>query len=695
MNFLNPLFLLSLLAVAVPLLIHIFSRRRVPEVPFSTLRFLRRSDRRSMKRVNLRRLLLLLLRMLGVMLVALAFARPVMRGGLAALFPVAGSKAVCILLDRSYSMRVEADEGQVFSQAAVRVRQVVDHLGKQDEVALLLFDESQETLYGSERFDRDVLLGSLGEIVPSWRGTDLREAVSAGRAFLRKSRHETKELFIISDFQRSGIGRRTRVPAHPERAFLVPVRPGPGANVSIETVLTPRAALHGGEVARLSILLRNNAEHKKARFPLEIMIDGSRIIEKEIEIPPGGTREESVGFPVEKTGWIEGKVRKRSDRLPADDERYFTLRVREKMNVLLISGDKGFYLEQALCPGGVEGDISLRRKDWADFTSADLDRAEAVVLGPGGGALRRDAGFIERFVRSGGKALVFVLPELEPLVRLLGGASPRIEFRLMETGFLTIEKPHGRPDLLLPFNAADIDALVRVKFRRAAAVTGVPAEAVLLRFDTGTPFIWEKSLGSGHVVFTAIDPVPEAGGLTLSPYFLPLVQQLLLATGPELPPDEGAVVGNAVTWEGPFTAEPLCRMPGGEMLKPRMDGVRRGKGSHPGGGERTLLIPPPESPGFITIIDGQNVAGRVAVNIDSRKESDLDCLGGEEAADSLGLENFLVIEEGDNLAAGIATAREGREISVLLILAAIAVFVLELVIAQRKHDAAEESRDVG
>ena len=35
----SPVSLFALAAVAVPILIHIFSRRRVPEVPFSTIRF--------------------------------------------------------------------------------------------------------------------------------------------------------------------------------------------------------------------------------------------------------------------------------------------------------------------------------------------------------------------------------------------------------------------------------------------------------------------------------------------------------------------------------------------------------------------------------------------------------------------------------------------------------------------------------
>mgnify|MGYP001050245299 CR=1 FL=1 len=72
MNFLNPLFLALLAAAAIPLVIHLFSRRKVREVRFSTLRFLALSDRRSMRRINLRRLILLALRMAAIALIALA-----------------------------------------------------------------------------------------------------------------------------------------------------------------------------------------------------------------------------------------------------------------------------------------------------------------------------------------------------------------------------------------------------------------------------------------------------------------------------------------------------------------------------------------------------------------------------------------------------------------------------------------------
>ncbi|MCK4236903.1 MAG: BatA and WFA domain-containing protein, partial [Candidatus Krumholzibacteria bacterium] len=377
MNFLNPAFLLALIAVAVPLVIHIFSRRRLPEIPFSTLRFLKRSDKRSMRRISLRRLLLLILRMAGIALLALAFARPVVRGELAALFPAGGSRAACILLDRSYSMGVEEDEGVLFRRAKAGLSAILENMGKDDEVSVVLFDNAVEIVYEAERLECEVISRSLKKAGPSWSGTDLRSAVEEGRRILKKSRREAKELYIVSDFQRSALGGRkgfeiynreasedaekeTKKPgvgggeAQSIRAFLLPVQPEPGANVAVERILTPRIALHRGEITTLKVTLRNTSNALRARFPLEVLVDEHRIMEKEIEIPPGGVREENIIFPVERTGWIRGEVRKAMDRLPADDRRFFTLHVREKINVLLVADGSSLYLEQALSPEGAD-----------------------------------------------------------------------------------------------------------------------------------------------------------------------------------------------------------------------------------------------------------------------------------------------------------------------------------------------------
>jgi hypothetical protein len=724
MSFLNPLFLAALAAVAVPLLIHIFSRRRVPEVPFSTLRFLRASDRRSMRRINLRRLLLLFLRMAAVAFVALAFARPVVRGGLAALFPAGGDRAVCVLLDGSYSMRVEEDEGTLFERAVARAADILEHIDREDEVSVILFDTGCYTLYAGRRFELEIVVNSLREQEPSWHGTDLRAAVRAGWSALKDSRHEVKELYIISDFQRSalrrgGTERRGEAGGTADegempraRIFLVPVQPEPGTNVAVEEVLTPRVALHRGEVARLKITMRNGSRDLEARFPLTVTADDLRIIEKEVTIRPGGVRVEEIAFPVERAGWVGGEVRKRADRLPADDGRFFALHIRDRVAVLLVADESSFYLEQALSPDESDGDIALVKREWRQVTTDALDGAEAVVLGPGRGPVGSDIELVRRFVEAGGKALVLLLPELEALVQELSRFAPEIEFRRIEEGFVTIAPPRAATPVLAPFDEDDIEALTNLRFRSVPVVRGVDRRSVLLRFRDGSPFLWQERMGAGTVVFAAVDPRPGTGDLVLSPYYLPLVQQALLATGKEPPAGEGGLVGSPILWSGDFGPECICRLPGGGVLSREMlEGnasareVNKLPGSgSPAGGSASgrpgepedrmtsvpagvtpggMVIPPVDEPGFITISRDSEIEGLIAVNPDCRLESDLDGMSGSEAADSLGLASYMVLEETAEIASSIYHARQGHEISMSFILAAIVLFILELIVAQR------------
>ncbi len=722
MSFLNPLFLVALAAVAVPLLIHIFSRRRVPEVPFSTLRFLKASDRRSMRRINLRRLLLLLLRMAAVAFVALAFARPVVRGGLAALFPAGGDRAVCVLLDRSYSMRVEEEEGTLFERAITRAADILEHIDREDEVSVILFDTAPHTLYAGRRFEREIVVNSIREQAPSWHGTDLRAAVRAGWGELKDSRRGVREMYIVSDFQRSalrsgGAGDDAGGGEMPRaRIFLVPVQPEPGTNVAVEEVLTPRVALHRGEVARISITMRNGSRDLEARFPLTVTADGLRIIEKEVMIRPGGVRVEEIAFPVERAGWIGGEVRKRADRLPADDGRFFALHIRDRVGVLLVADGSSFYLEQALSPEESDGDIALVKREWRRLTTDALDGAEAVVLGPGRGPAGSDIELIRRFVEAGGSALVLILPELEALVQELSRFSPEIEFRRTEEGFVTIEPPRAATPVLSPFDEDDIEALTNLRFRSAPAVRGVDRRSVLLRFRDGGPFLWEERLGDGTVVFAAIDPRPGTGDLVLSPYFLPLVQQALLATGKEPQAGEGGLVGAPVILSGDFGPEYTCRLPGGgvlsrEMLEssvPPHDTIQLPESGVPavapagtpagdptggpvgarmrgpaGDSRGQRVIPPVDEPGFITVNRDSEIVGLIAVNPDCRLESDLDGMSGSEAADSLGFASYMVLEEKAEIASSIYHARQGHEISMSFIIVAVILFVLELIVAQR------------
>lgn len=681
MNLLNPVFLFALAAAALPLLIHLLSRRRVPEFPFSSLRFLRRSDRRSMRRITLRRLLLLVMRTAAVVLVVLAFARPVVEGRLASLIPAQTPRLVVVLLDRSYSMGVRESGGTLFDRAREAALEILSGLGPQDEVAVVLFDEAQELILAAERTGWAVTPQALSDARPSWRGTDIGAALEYARGLIAGSRHGAGEIFLVSDLQRSGMrgprGEKGMPAAEvgpgaevPLRVFLVPVAPDPGVNVAVVGVRVPRAAVHRGEMVAVRAVLRSSAPGD-VTVPVRVEVDGRRIVEQQIDLPPGAEVSEEFRFEAERSGWIRGSVSCREDRLPADDSRRFTIAVRERARVLLLSGGDVFYLEQALEPEGAEGDIALDARLWSGYESADLRDVDVVVAGSAGAAPRRDAPILRRFAETGGRVVVFVAPGLEEFAAALSAHGPGIEFRPRDEGFLEPRRPPAGSGLFLPFGREDLDGFSRLRLRGAPTISGIPAREVLARLSDGSPLVWREEIGAGEAIFVAADPDAEGGNLVLSPYFLPLVQQLVLARIGEAAGTEGALVGGSISIPVRDGKDCSVRRPGEELYRPA---ARRDDASG------TVVVPAGGEPGFLVVSCGEE--WEIAVNPDCRRESILEYMSADEAADSLGLSEYGAAPAGPGIAAAVREAREGKEIAGMLAAAALLLLAGELAVAQ-------------
>ena len=121
MNFLYPGFLFSLLAVAIPILIHLFNFRRFKVVYFSNVQFLKAVKEENASAERLKNLLILFCRILAIVFLVLAFARPYfspdsnIRPDL--------KNMVYIYIDNSYSMENQNKEGSLLDEAKRRAKE--------------------------------------------------------------------------------------------------------------------------------------------------------------------------------------------------------------------------------------------------------------------------------------------------------------------------------------------------------------------------------------------------------------------------------------------------------------------------------------------------------------------------------------------------------------------------------------------
>ena len=146
MTFINPTALWGLLALSVPILVHLFHFRRYTTVYFSDVRLLSQMEEQRSTRSNLKRLLLLFLRMAAIFLVVMAFAQPVFNQDRLLIDDV--NRHEILLVDNSVSMF----EGEASAYDQV-VNQLTDYLEKSSS------DQLFQLLHHGVSFDPNLWYG--------------------------------------------------------------------------------------------------------------------------------------------------------------------------------------------------------------------------------------------------------------------------------------------------------------------------------------------------------------------------------------------------------------------------------------------------------------------------------------------------------------------------------------------------------
>ncbi|MGD9855888.1 MAG: BatA domain-containing protein, partial [Planctomycetaceae bacterium] len=209
MSFLAPLYLLGVLAVALPVLFHMIRRTPRGRREFSSIMFLEPSPPRITRRSRIEHWLLLLLRALAVCLLALAFARPFWRVTQEQALSEGESRDFVLLLDTSASMRREG----VWNEAVGRVGDLIDEMQPWDRAALVTFDVEPQVLVDFQQWTAldpvqraEAARAALRETSPTWAATNLGRALidAAERLDAEVTEDEvprSRTIVVVSDLQ--------------------------------------------------------------------------------------------------------------------------------------------------------------------------------------------------------------------------------------------------------------------------------------------------------------------------------------------------------------------------------------------------------------------------------------------------------------------------------------------------------------
>ncbi|MEX2216206.1 MAG: BatA domain-containing protein [Phycisphaeraceae bacterium] len=550
MSFLAPLFLAGIAAVSLPILFHLIRRTPKGRMNFSSLMFLTPSPPRVTSRSRLEHWLLLLLRVLAVILLALAFARPFLwdQAAVEAEQPGAARRVV-VLIDTSASMSRE----DLWSRAVILLKDTAKDLKPTDTLGVFAFDRSVQRLLTFEAWtaappgQRLALVDeAIANLKPTQRGTNLGEALVAAADALneldatgKQSFTGNKQAVLISDVQQGGDLKSLDAYDWPADVTLevkaVAARKPTNAGVQ---VVTDRDAV-GPQAQQLRLRITNAKASTKDRFQIEVrplVATAGQAETIDVYVPAG----ESRVVRVEKSDLFAagGTITLRGDNAAFDNEAWRIVPPTREVTVIYIGSDPAndvrglhYYLTNVFLPTSGRTVKLTAVKPGDALDAQTLTRASLIIVGesPSDAQLTSLCSRVEQ----GATALV-VLRENDDGLSLaslldLGKVDVR-EANVTDYAMLSqVDFTHA---LFAPFADPRFSDFTKIRFwkHRTLEMQSLPAELkphVLARFDDASPALVETTLGQGTCMILASSWAPADGQLALSSKFVPLMNVLL------------------------------------------------------------------------------------------------------------------------------------------------------------------------
>ncbi|HFB99900.1 MAG TPA: hypothetical protein ENJ53_03755, partial [Phaeodactylibacter sp.] len=398
MQFLYPSFLWALLALAIPIIIHLFYFRRFKKVYFTNVKFLKEVKEETSARRKLKNLLVLLMRLAAIAMLVLAFAQPFIPQNVAV---QKGDKSVSIFIDNSFSMNALSQDVPLIEKAKQRAREVVNAYAVEDRFQILTndFEGRHQRLVSKED-----ALTLIDEIKPTPSVKEISKTLTRQLQALNTSNLENKSAYIISDFQKNITDFQNFSDTTME-VNLIPLQSVQEKNISIDTAYFDSPVQMLNQTNTLVIRVRNYSDEAAENVRLSLRHEGQTKPVGTLTIPARSSKTDTINITVLRTGWHEAELSITDYPVQFDDTYFFSFNVAKEINTLVINEAQGNkYLDAAF--GGISyfkvTNQPSRSLDYAKFPTYQL-----IVMNGLTNISSGLASELQQYVRSGGNLLVF------------------------------------------------------------------------------------------------------------------------------------------------------------------------------------------------------------------------------------------------------------------------------------------------
>jgi hypothetical protein len=398
MQFLYPTFLFALAALAIPIIIHLFYFRRFKKVYFTNVRFLKEVKEETSARQKLRNLLVLLMRCLAVTFLVLAFAQPFIPQDVEV---KQGENAVSVFVDNSFSMSALSEDVPLLEKAKQRAKEIISAYSVEDRFQVLTndFEGRHQRLVSKEE-----AIGLVDDIRVTPAVRELSRILTRQQQVLNSGKGQNKVSYVISDFQKN-VSDLENFKDTLLAVNLVPLQSVQEKNVSIDSAWFEAPVQMLSQPNPLLVKLKNWSNEDAENVRLSVRYNNEVKPVGELAIPANASVIDTVNVTIQTTGWHEAELTVTDYPVQFDDRYFFTYKVADVINVLVIDEVAPDPFLQAAFKGigyfKVTNQLS-RNLDYSKFSTYQLIICNGLLSISSGLAFE-----LKQYVQNGGNLVVF------------------------------------------------------------------------------------------------------------------------------------------------------------------------------------------------------------------------------------------------------------------------------------------------
>ena len=315
MNFQNPNILYALLALLIPIIVHLFQLRKFQKTPFTNVKFLKELVLQTRKSSKIKKLLVLMMRLFAFACIILAFAQPYFNKENTS----QKEKETVIYIDNSFSMKEKGEKGELLR---IAIQELLENFNNQERLSVITntktFKNTNLSVIKSELINLKYTNKQLSYKTANLKASKLFDI----------GKNSLKQFIYISDFQKNSEIDSTYY-TDKYNSSLIQATPVSKQNISIDSAYFK---LKNTNTIQLNIVVTNQ-QKKLKNIPVSLFNNDSLVSKTSVAL---NQLKNTIQFDLPSQKSLNLKVEIQEPFFKHDNTFYISKNKPAKQNILSI-----------------------------------------------------------------------------------------------------------------------------------------------------------------------------------------------------------------------------------------------------------------------------------------------------------------------------------------------------------------------